>query len=311
MANYEYVGIDVGKKWLDIACWGSERSWQIANDESGYSKIKEWLAGWQPKLVVVEATGGYERSLVQALLKDKWAVAVANPTRVRALAKATGKLAKTDKIDAHLIAEYGAKTNPSPVKLGDERENQLRALVRQREESVEMRTMERNRRHTVEASIREDIEEHLDWLERRIATIESDIEVLLAEIPEWQHQAEIMQSVKGVGLWTAVTLLVEMPELSTINRKQVAALAGLAPYNRDSGRKHGRRRIFGGRKRVRRVLYMAALSAIRYNPVIKEFYERLREKGKDFKVAITASMRKLLVILNAMLRDDVPWRQAA
>jgi transposase len=260
-----YVGIDVGKTWLDVAVWGQEGTQRVSNDEAGIGEIMTWVAELEPQLIVVGATGGYEQRLVQAMLVQGVPVAVANPTRVRALAKATGKLAKTGVIDAGLIAEYGFKIQPPVLAPKKAQEIRLKAL---------------------------DVE----------------IEQLMGSLPAWQAQAERLDSIPGVCRITAVTVLAEMPELGQLGRQEIAALAGLAPFNRDSGKKRGKRRIFGGRKKVRRVLYMACLSAIKCNPVIRSFYQRLIQKGKLFKVAITACMRKMLTIMNAMTRDQLNWR---
>ncbi len=311
MSNTQkYIGIDVGKDWLDVACFGEAEVRQVPNTSEGFCQIVAWLRVWEPALVVVEATGGYEQPLVWRLLEAGWRVAVANPTRVRALAKASGKLAKTDRIDAHLIAEYAATIQPEAVQLRAAQEQQLRALVNRRMQLVEMRTMESNRLKTAHPALRAHVKSHLDWLNEEIAALEAEIQALLETLPEWKEKVVLLESIPGVGFITAITILVEMPELGQINRQQVAALAGLAPYNRDSGRKRGRRRIFGGRKRVRRVLYMAILSAKRFNPVIRAFFERLEARGKEFKVAMTACMRKLLTIMNAMLRDHKAWSPA-
>jgi transposase len=303
-----YVGIDVGKTWLDVAQWGSDTVWRVSNDAAGVDKIMDRVTASQPQLIAVEATGGYEQLLVQTLLLNSLPVAVVNPTRVRALAKATGKLAKTDVIDARLIAEYASKIQPETLAPKEAQEICLKALVTRREQLVEMRTAEQNRLGTVHHSLQADLRAHLEWLTARIQELEAEIEALVDSLPEWRAQAERLDSIPGVGLITAVTVLAEMPELGQLDRQKIAALAGLAPFNRDSGQKRGKRRIFGGRKGIRRVLYMACLSATKCNPVIRSLYLRLMEKGKVFKVAITACMRKMLTIMNAMTRDQVNWR---
>lgn len=302
-----YVGIDVGKDWLDVACFGEAEVRRMANAPAGHAEILAWMCKQEPDLVVVEATGGYEQPVVWQLLEAGWRVAVANPTRVRALAKASGKLAKTDRIDARLLAEYAAKIQPEPVQMRKAQEQKLRALVNRRMQLVDMRSMESNRLKTCHPALREQIEAHITWLNEQITAIEAEIRELLEKMPDWQEKAGVLESIPGVGFITAITVLVEMPELGMVNRQQLAALAGLAPYNRDSGGKRGRRRIFGGRKRVRRVLYMAILSAKRFNPIIRAFFERLEARGKEFKVSMTACMRKLLTIMNAMIRDRQTW----
>lgn len=303
-----YVGIDVGKSWLDVATWGSDQVWRVANDAEGVAEIMQRVGELAPQLIAVEATGGYEQRLVTDLILNCLPVAVVNPTRVRALSKATGKLAKTDVIDARLIAEYAFKIQPVPLEPKEASEIRLKALVTRREQLVEMRTAEQNRLGTAPSSLKLDIRDHIDWISTRIQELEVKIFELVKSLPEWNAQAARLDSIPGVGMITAVTVLAELPELGQLDRQKLAALAGLAPFNRDSGQKRGKRRIFGGRKGVRRVLYMACLSAIKYNPVIRALFNRLTQKGKIFKVAITACMRKLLTIMNAMARDQVDWR---
>jgi len=304
-----YVGVDVGKTWLDVALWGSEAVWRVSNDDEGVAKIMARVAAMEPQLIAVEATGGYEQLLVQSMLLNSLPVAVVNPTRVRALSKATGKLAKTDVIDARLIAEYAFKVQPEALAPKEAHEIRLNALVTRREQLVEMRTAEQNRLGTAQNSMQADIRQHIEWLSVRIEELEAQIKELVDSLPEWREQAQRLDSIPGVGMITAVTVLAEMPELGQLDRQKIAALAGLAPFNRDSGQLRGKRRIFGGRKGIRRVLYMACLSATKCNPVIRPLYLRLLKKGKVFKVAITACMRKMLTIMNAMIRDGVNWRQ--
>lgn len=306
-----FLGIDVGKTWLDVAMWGSEAIWRVTNAPEGIGQILALVQEMDTQLIAVEATGGYEQPLVQAMLLAGMPVAVANPTRVRALAKATGKLAKTDRIDAGLIAEYAFKIQPASQAWQEEQEIRLKALVTRREQLVEMRTAEQNRQGTAHASQQAAIRDHIEWLTTQIQALEAEMEELVIHLPEWKAKVERLDSIPGVALITALTVLAEMPELGQLSRQQIAALAGLAPFNRDSGQKRGKRRIFGGRKGVRRVLYMACLSAIRHNPVIRAMYERLTKQGKLFKVAITACMRKMLTIMNAMTRDQLDWRSPA
>lgn len=306
--NEAYIGIDVGKTWLDVALWGSDTIWRVANDEVGVATLMERVVELKPQLIAVEATGGYEQPAVQAMLLNSLPVAVVNPTRVRALSKATGKLAKTDVIDARLIAEYAFKVQPETMAPKEAIEIRLRALVTRREQLVEIRASEKNRLGTAANSMKADIREHIEWISARILELETQIEALVDSLPEWKAQADRLDSIPGVGRITAVTVLAEMPELGQLDRQKIAALAGLAPFNQDSGQKRGKRRIFGGRKGIRRVLYMACLSASKYNPVIRSLFQRLIKKGKVFKVAITACMRKMLTIMNAMTRDQVNWR---
>lgn len=303
----KYAGIDVGKSWLDVAIYGKEETKRYQNDEAGIEELLDQIIGIQPQLIAVEASGGYERQVVETLILREFKVSVVNPTRVRALAKAMGLLAKTDRIDAQLIATYAKKIQPEPKKLQEKSEMELKALVIRREQLVEMRTAEKSRLGTVSEKMKEVIREHIHWLTEQIDLIEIEIKELLDYLPNWKTQTERLQTIPGVGFISAVTIVVDMPELGQLDRQKIAALAGLAPYNQDSGKKRGKRRIFGGRKKVRRVLYMSCLSATIHNPVISKLYKRLIEKGKVFKVAITACMRKLLVIINAMIRDKSTW----
>jgi transposase len=304
-----YVGIDVGKTWLDIAIWGLENSWRLPNTDEGISELEGMLEVIVPDMVVVEASGGYEQAAVQGMHLKGYAVAVVNPTRVRALAKATGKLAKTDKIDAHLIAEYAYKIQPAVQEAKEEQEMRLKALVKRREQLVVMKIAEQNRLGTAHKSMKGGIREHIEWMAEQIAVLDIEIKQQLESLTKWQVEVKRLDSMPGVGLITAITLIAMMPELGVLDHHKIAALAGLAPFNRDSGQKKGKRRIFGGRKGVRRVLYMACMSAIRYNPIIRAYFERLIAKGKLFKVAITACMHKMLTILNAMIRDQVGWKE--
>lgn len=302
-----YVGIDVGKTWLDIALWGEETVWRVSNDEAGVAELLGHLEKVKPTLIVVEASGGYEQLAAQTMLLKGLAVAVVNPTRVRALAKAMGWLAKTDKIDAHLIAEFAYRIRPVPQEVREEREIQLKALVSRREQLVEMCAAEKNRLGTTCSGTKADVREHIHWLQTRIQQLEAEIQILAAQLPQWEAQVQRLDTIPGVGFITAITIVTEMPELGHLDRQKIAALAGLAPFNHESGKKRGKRRIFGGRKSVRRVLYMACLSAIHHNPVIQALYQRLLTRGKCFKVAITACMRKLLIIMNAMARENMVW----
>lgn len=303
-----YVGIDVGKDWLDFAVAGIDKISRYGNHTQGIGKLAAKMEGLQPTLIAVEASGGYEAAFVDTLMLNKQRVAVVNPTRVRALANAKGLLAKTDAIDARNIASYAEIIKPEPSKPRDDLDLRIRALIIRREQLVDIRSAEGNRLGTCHQSIKADIREHLDWLERQIRILDDEIKQLVKSSNEWTQQTELLETMPGVGFVTAVTMTANMPELGELNRQKIAALAGLAPYNRDSGKKRGKRRIFGGRQSVRRVLYMAALSATKHNPVIKKFYERLMKKGKPFKVAITACMRKMITIMNVMVRTATPWR---
>lgn len=303
-----YVGIDVGKDWLDFAVAGIDKIFRYGNHTQGIEKLAAIMDGLQPKLIAVEASGGYEAAFVDALMLNKQRVAVVNPTRVRALANAKGLLAKTDQLDARNIASYAEIIKPEPSKPRDDLDLRIRALIIRREQLVDIRSAEGNRLGTCHESVKADIREHLDWLQRQIAILDGEIKQLVDSSEAWTTQTQLLETIPGVGFVTAVTIAANMPELGELNRQKIAALAGLAPYNRDSGKKRGKRRIFGGRQSVRRVLYMAALSATKHNPVIKKFYERLMKKGKPFKVAITACMRKMITIMNVMVRSASPWR---
>lgn len=303
-----YVGIDVGKDWLDFAVAGIDKIFRYGNHTQGIEKLAAIMDGLQPKLIAVEASGGYEAAFVDALMLNKQRVAVVNPTRVRALANAKGLLAKTDQLDARNIASYAEIIKPEPSKPRDDLDLRIRALIIRREQLVDIRSAEGNRLGTCHESVKADIREHLDWLQRQIAILDGEIKQLVDSSETWTNQTQLLETIPGVGFVTAVTIAANMPELGELNRQKIAALAGLAPYNRDSGKKRGKRRIFGGRQSVRRVLYMAALSATKHNPVIKKFYERLMKKGKPFKVAITACMRKMITIMNVMVRSASPWR---
>ena len=260
-----------------------------------------------PQLVVVEASGGYEAAIVSELVGQGLAVALGNPTRVRAFARAEGQLAKTDKIDAGVIARFGATMKPEPSARRDQAQLALNQWVTRRRQLVLMVTAEKNRLPTAPPAMRDHINKHLAWLQAEIEALEQQINQAIAANPVWAETAKRVQSVPGGGAITATTLVADLPELGQLNRQKIAALVGVAPFNHDSGKRRGKRRIFGGRASVRSVLYMATLSAIRHNPVIKSFYQRLIAKGKLKKVALTACLRKLLVILNTMVKSGRDW----
>jgi len=302
-----FIGIDVGKDWLDFSIAGTNKIVRYGNHTDGISKLLEQISLLEPKLIAVEASGGYESGFVNELLQTDHQIAVVNPTRVRALANARGLLAKTDQIDARNIATYAELIQPEPKQAREDLDIRIRALIIRREQLVDMRAAEGNRLGTCHETIKADIREHLDWLERQIGILDNEIKQLVKSSQKWTNQTELLETMPGVGFITAVTVTASMPELGELNRQKIAALAGLAPYNRDSGKKRGKRRIFGGRQSVRRVMYMAALSATKHNPIIKKFYERLIEKGKPFKVAITACMRKMITIMNVMVKHQSAW----
>jgi transposase len=302
-----FVGIDVAKRQLDLAVWQPEYLRQYGNNEAGIGEVVTELSALAPTLIVVEASGGWEQSLVAELAFAELPVAVVNPTRVRNFAKATGQWAKTDKLDALMLARFAQAIRPEVRPLRSEQQAYLDALVSRRRQVVNMVTAEKNRRSTTHGVLGQRLEEHIAWLQDEIQSLEEEMKRFIQANPLWQEKEALLQSVPGVGKVTAFTLLAELPELGTLNRQKIAALVGVAPFNSDSGRRQGKRRIFGGRAGVRGALYMAALVGTQSNPVIKTFYERLLARGKGKKVALAACMRKLLVILNAMVRDQKPW----
>jgi transposase len=304
-----FFGIDVSKTALDLARWGKKEVVRYENDAAGIAAMVAVLSSETAvTLIVVEASGGFEQSMVTELAAVSLPIVVVNPTRVRNFARAKGQLAKTDKIDARMIADFGQAIRPEVRPLGTEEQQLIKALVTRRRQLIDMQTAEKNRRTSINPELLPRLEKHLDWLETELAEIEEDLNDWIDQNIQWSEKRASLESVPGVGKVTSFTMLAELPELGTLSRQKIAALVGLAPFNRDSGRFRGRRHIFGGRSDVRSVLYMAALSGIRYNPVLKAFYDRLIAKGKLFKVAITACMRKLLTILNAIVRDGATWQ---
>ena len=303
-----FVGIDVAKATLDIALRPSKQLWQIIYDDAQIEALVTQLSELSPTLIVIEATGGLERILVAALVAAKLPVVVINPRLARDFAKAIGRLAKTDRIDAQVLAHYGEAIRPSLRPLPDADTQQLRALVDRRRQLMDMMSAEQSRLNTSSARIRDSIEHHLTWLRQQVAKLDDDLDGMLKASSLWREYDAILQSTPGVGPVLSRTLISQLPELGDLNRKEVAALVGVAPFNRDSGTWRGRRTIWGGRATVRAVLYMSTLVATRYNPVIREFYERLLVSGKVKKVALIACMRNLLTILNAMIKYQQPWQ---
>lgn len=308
MTSEKYVGIDVSKRTLDVHIYGEKEGRTLDNHVEGWAKLVVWMQQVQPPLIVFEATGGYERGAAQHLGLAGFGVAVVNPTRVRRFAEAMGVLAKTDDIDGEMIAYFGKVANPIPNGVQTALEEQLGACVERRRQLTTELTAEKNRLSTCSACMRSDIEEHILWLDEHIARMETQIRQCIQQNEAWQKRAEIIDSVPGVGEVTANTLVAELPELGQVSRQEIAALVGVAPFNKDSGPKKGKRRIAGGRDSIRRTLFMAALSASRFNPVIRSFYEGLLKRGKEKKVALTACMRKLLVILNSMVKKGEAWK---
>jgi len=308
MATSSYVGIDVSKARLDIAVLGEKQAWQVENTCKGIDELVQWMQELHPELIVVEATGGYQRSVVDALFHAGLCVAVVNPARVRQFARACGLLAKTDKLDAQVLAVFGERVQPKRYEGKNEAEKQLSALLVRRKQLEEMLKAEQNRLRTVSPVLRGSVERSIAFLKDEKKRLEEQIEQFLKEQKDWQEQREILSSAPGVGKVTTATLLADLPELGKMDRKKIAALVGVAPMNYDSGKKRGYRKTKGGRTDVRSVLYMSTLVATRYNPVIQAQYQQLLKRGKVKKVALTACMRKFLTILNAMVRDQQPFR---
>jgi transposase len=303
-----FVGMDVSKSWLDVAVHEQEEAFRTCNEETGIASLVKRLKKLKPTLIVLEPTGGFEMLVVAELTHAGLPVVAINAKRVRDFARATGRLAKTDKLDAKVLAHFAAAVRPALRSLRSEEEEQLTALLTRRRQILDMITIEKNRLVTVRTKMRSDIEAHLHWLAQSLKALDKEIEDFVENSPVWREKDALLQSVPGVGPVTSATMLGMLPELGLLNRQEIAALVGVAPINKDSGKKSGKRRIYGGRADVRSVLYMAVLSATRFNRVIKKFYERLIKQGKETKVALTACMRKLLVILNAIARSQQPWR---
>jgi transposase len=303
-----YVGIDVAKATLDVAIGSDGEVVQVENSEDGIARLIERLQESAPTLVVLEATGGYESLVAGALAGQEIAVAVVNPRQVRDFAKALGVLAKTDRIDARVLARFAESVRPEPRPLPTEEAKELQEFLSRRRQIVDMLTMEKNRLSIAATErMKKGLKKHIDWLEEALRRANEDIDTAVRNSPAWREQEDLLRSVPGIGPVSARTMLAELPELGTLNRKKIAALVGVAPLNRDSGTIGGPRICWGGRASVRQVLYMAATSAIRCNPVIRRTYLALRARGKKHKVALVACMRKLLTILTAMVRDQRRW----
>ena len=302
------AGIDVSKDWLDVAI--GDESLRVANDAAGIGALIERLRSTDVQWVVMEATGGYETQAASAIAGAGLRLAVVNPRQVRDFAKATGRLAKSDRIDARVIAAFGEAIEPQVARLPDEQTRELQGLLTRRSQLVGMRVQESNRLALMEGTMRKQIKSHIAWLDKAIDEVNTDITARLRKSPVWREKDELLRSLKGIGPITSSTLMASLPELGQLDRRAIAALVGVAPFNRDSGTFRGRRAIWGGRAQVRQMLYMAATAAIRFNPVIKPFYERLIARGKPHKVAIVACMRKMLTILNAMTRSNTHWTPA-
>ena len=305
-----YVGIDVAKDWLDVAQRPGGEAWRVSSDETGVAALVERLKGVRPTLVVLEATGGLQIPAVAALAAAGLRTVVVNPRQVRQFAGATGRLAKTDAIDAQVLAQFGEAVRPEVRPLPDAATQELSALVARRRQLIEMLTAEKNRLRLAAEKVRPNIGAHIRWLEGELLDLEGGLGDVIRSSPVWRERDNLLRSVPGVGPVLSSVLLADLPELGKLSRKEVAALVGVAPLNRDSGLFRGRRQVWGGRSHVRTALYMATLVASRHNPAIKSFYQRLLSAGKAKKVALTACMRKLLTILNAMMRHQAPWQHA-
>jgi len=303
-----FVGIDVSKRVLDIALSDGE-SWSCANQEGDFQELIQRLKAKEVGLIILEASGGYEGAVTGSLAAAGLPVLVVNPRQVRDFAKATGTLAKTDRIDAHVLARFAQSIRPQPRALKDEQTQQLDALLTRRRQILSMLVIERQRLHTAAASVRADIKEHIHFLVKRLKDTDRGLDELMRLSPLWSEREELFKPVKGVGPNLLRSLCAELPELGQLNRHKIAALVGVAPYASDSGTLRGKRICWGGRAQVRCALYMATVSASRYNPVIKAFYQRLLKAGKPKKLALTACMRKLLTILNAIARDKTQWNE--
>ena len=304
------VGIDVGKDTLDIYVFECEKHWQVSNTSVGVNTLIKQLNRYQLSRVLVEATGGYERRLVEACAEIELPLIVVPPIQVRQFARAQGVMAKTDKIDARLIAQFGVVMQPEPRPLPGKKVRLVRDLLARKRQLNESRTQELNRLHKAPKVLIPSHRRLLKLLDKDIAWVNERLAKEVSAITQWQRVYEVLSSVPGIGDGVAYTLLGELPELGELSHRQIAALTGLAPFNRDSGHMRGRRRIKGGRAPIRTVLYMAMLCAIQHNPVMKRFYEKLVAQGKHKKVALTACMRKMITILNAMVRDDKEWQMA-
>jgi transposase len=306
--NAQFVGIDVSKDWLDVARWEGPIQ-RFSNDPQGVQSLLNDIQSLPLERIVLEATGGYERLTVATLAAAKLPVVVVNPRQVRDFAKATGKLAKTDRIDAQVLAHFAHAVQPPIREFPSECGQKLQETLLRRGQLIDMRTMESNRlKQARDKRVQADVQSVIDFLDKRLKDIDDDLDQLIRESPAWQEKVDLLKTVPGVGPQTARTLVAELPELGDCSRQAIAALVGVAPMNRDSGQQRGKRMIVGGRSRVRTALYMATLSATRHNPIIRDYYQKLRAAGKPFKVALVAALRKLLTILNAMIREKKSWQ---
>jgi transposase len=304
-----YVGIDVCKRYLDVCVHSSGEYFRVDNNADGFKVIQERLVDYSPCLLIAESTGGYEADMVRTLQKEGWNVAVINPRQARDFAKALGRLAKTDRIDAGVLAHFGKALKPTPKAISRDDEESLSALTQRRRQLVDMLTVEKNRLSQAHGSVSKPIKKSIEFLNKQLKDVEKQLTEHVKSDEEWSRKTEVLESIRGVGPVIAMTLIADLPELGKVSHKEIAALAGLAPFNRDSGFMQGKRSIWGGRATVRTALYMGALVAVRFNPVLKAFYEKLCQAGKQKKVALIACARKLLTIMNSMIKNNVKWQQ--
>jgi transposase len=308
MTAERFIGIDVSKDHLDIAVRPSREQSRFLNTDDGVDALILYLRPFKPNLIVLEATGRYHQLVLSRLLAEGFPTIAINPRQARDFARAIGRLAKTDTLDADVLAEFADKIRPPLRSIADDATQQLQALCTRRRQLVAMLGAEKNRLHTAPKAVRSEIQKHIHWLEKEIRYLEKDLDKRIRSSPAWREKEDLLRTCKGIGPVTTHTMLSCLPELGTLSGRQIAALVGVAPFNDDTGKHRGPRHVQGGRLDVRAVLYMATLAAIRHNHKIREFHRRLIAAGKAKKVAITACMRKLLTILNAMLRDKTPWQ---
>lgn len=307
LVSESFVGIDVSKDALDVHFRPSGLAERFSYDEDAIKALIKEVRAAKPVLVLLEATGGLERRLVAALSVAGLPVVIVNPRQVRDFAKAVGELAKTDAIDASILSLFAERIRPEPRPLANAETQELEALLARRRQVIEMLVAEQHRLALATTKLRKSIQKHVDWLERQLRDIDADLDKAIAASPAWRATENLLRSVKGVGPVLSQTLIASLPELGRLNRKEIAKLVGVAPLANDSGRHQGRRQIWGGRAHVRNVLYMATLVAVRHNPVLRSYYNQLLSRGKPKKVALVACMRKLLIILNAIIRTGNPW----
>jgi transposase len=308
MCKELFVGIDVSRDQLDGAVAPGDATFAFTNDVDGTEQLVDHLRTLAPSLVIMEATGGLEMPAAVALTSAELPLVIINPRQSRDYARSTGRLAKTDRIDARVLAEFAWKIRPEPRPIADEQRQRLSALLTRRRQLLDMTVAERSRLSRAHPDVKPSLEAHLAWLKQQIDELDKELEQFIRSTPIWREKGKVLRSMPGVGPVLTAALLAELPELGQLNRKEIAKLVGVAPLSRDSGRWRGKRSCWGGRAKVRRVLYMSTMAATLHNPVIREFYQRLVAAGKEHKVALTACMRKLLTIVNAMVRDMRPWQ---